>query len=146
MTLPTHILAGAIVGKLTGNYAAALGAAAAVDLDHTVSYWRHGILFEPKQLWRTLTAEADPWHDQRNFLHSLWTFSLALVFSTLVFPTIAVAFIGGYFSHLLLDALDTSEFYPFYPSRKFPLTGPVRYFSRGELLLDAGLLLIFLLI
>jgi membrane-bound metal-dependent hydrolase YbcI (DUF457 family) len=38
MTLPTHALLGAIIGKVTGNYAIGITSSTLVDIDHLQSY------------------------------------------------------------------------------------------------------------
>ena len=38
MTLPTHLVFGLIIGKVTGNYPLAVLAAIAVDVDHIVPF------------------------------------------------------------------------------------------------------------
>ena len=54
MTLPTHLVFGLIIGRLTGNYPLALAASVAVDVDHLVSFFRSGIIFKPKELIRAM--------------------------------------------------------------------------------------------
>src|SRR3989344_4450988 len=144
MTLPTHVLAGLIIGKITGDFPTALAGSLVMDLDHTISYFRHGILFKPRQLWKAIHDEADPWGDQRNFLHSIFSWIvISIVLLTINF-NFGLVFSIAYFFHLVFDALDSADYYPFFPFRKFVIKGFVKYFSKQEIIFD--IILIILLI
>jgi membrane-bound metal-dependent hydrolase YbcI (DUF457 family) len=60
------------------------------------------------------------------------------------YPTVGVTFALGYFSHILLDALDSADFWPLWPLTKINIRGPVPYFSIEELVLTIGLLVAYI--
>jgi|SRR3989344_1276787 len=143
MTWPTHILGGLIVGKLTGNYTAAMAGSLVIDLDHVVSYYKHGLLSHPRQILHASKNETDPWGNQRNFLHSIFSW---LIVSGLLFATSApwgLAFSLAYLVHLIFDALDGADFWPLFPIKSVVTRGPIKYNSRQEIILDVCLLAIF---
>lgn len=146
MTLPTHALAGLIIGKITGDFPTALAGSLVMDLDHTISYFRHGILFKPRKLFRAISTEADPWGDQRNFLHSIFSW---VVISSLLLAInfeFGLIFSIAYLFHLVFDALDGADFYPFFPLKKFVIKGFVRYYSKEEIVFDIILIAAFFII
>ena len=53
MTFPTHLMAGLILGKITGNYPLSVGIAVGVDIDHVFSYAKNGILLKPRKFIET---------------------------------------------------------------------------------------------
>lgn len=140
-----HLLAGLIIGKIYGNYLIALLGALLIDLDHLIPYIKHKILFNPKKFWKTIVNPKDPYGNQRNFLHSFfaWIIISAIIF--LINFKIGIIFSLGYLSHLLLDILDGSDFYAFYPLKRVNIKGPIRYFSIQEWILTLILLIIFIL-
>ena len=142
MTLPTHVLAGLILGKITGDFPTALAGSLVMDLDHTISYFRHGILFKPRKLFKAISDEADPWSDQRNFLHSLFSFVVITSIFLLINFKIGLVFSTAYFFHLLFDALDGADFYPFFPFKQFVIKGFVKYYSKQEIIFDICLVLV----
>jgi len=143
MTLPTHALAGLIIGKITGDFPSALAGSLVIDLDHTFSYFRHGILFKPGKLLKVISDEADPWGDQRNFLHSIFVW-IAISTLFLIFNyKLGLVFSIAYFFHLVLDALDGSVFYPFFPFKKILMKGFIKYYSKQEIVFDIFLILVF---
>ena len=146
MTLPTHLMAGLVLGKITGNYSLSLAGAVLVDADHIFSYTKAKILFRPKELWRTLTDKNDPYGDQRYFLHNFFVF--ILITGTSAFINLQTGLIVGlaYLSHLILDALDDADYFPFFPNKKINLRGPIGYFSKSEFVFALFLLLIYALI
>lgn len=144
MTLPTHVLAGLIIGKITGDFPAALAGSLVMDLDHTISYFRHGILFKPRKLFTAVSAEADPWGDQRNFLHSIFSWVVISILLLIINFKFGLIFSIAYFFHLVLDALDSADFYPFFPFRKPAIKGFVKYYSKQEIILDICLILVLI--
>lgn len=134
MTLATHLLASLIIGKITGNFPAAFAGSLVMDLDHAISYFRHGILFKPRQLFKAIHDEADPWGDQRNFLHSIFSWAAISILFLMINFNFGLVFSMAYFFHLVFDALDNADFYPFFPFRKFVIKGFVKYFSKRELI------------
>ncbi len=145
MFIGTHIAAGLIIGKLTNNYPLALASSLLIDLDHLIPYIKHKVLFNPKKLWKVVTDTADPYGDQRNYLHSFFTWLLVSIIISLIDFQIGLVISLGYLSHLLLDLLDNSDFYPFYPL-KYKVLGPVKYFSIYDFIITGALLIIFIII
>ena len=146
MFLLAHIAAGLIIGKATGNYPVSLIGAVAIDVDHTLSYFRNVILFKPKKIIAAIKDENDPWGDQRGFLHNVFLWMAITIAIYLFMPSDWLALSLGYLSHLILDALDNAVFYPFYPSKKIGFLGPIKYFSLQETAFTAFLFIIFLTI
>lgn len=146
MFFPAHVAAGLIVGKLTDNYAASLIGAAAIDVDHIISYLRSGILFKPKKLIAAITDTSDPWGDQRHFLHNVFSWIIISALISIVDFNVGLAFGLAYLSHLILDALDDSDFFPFFPNKKINLRGPIHYFSKPEISFTVFLFLTFLIL
>lgn len=142
MTLPSHLLLGAIVGTATGDPITAIAVSALVDVDHLYSYAKHGVLWRPKQFWKTITDKADPYGDQRGYLHNIVVAAGISALTFLINPAFGITFTAAYFGHLLLDALDTSDYWIFYPNKSVNLRGFVDYYSKQEILFDIGLLII----
>jgi hypothetical protein len=74
MFVPTHIIGGLLIGKITGNYIPALIGATLIDLDHLVVYAKHGLLLNPRKLLKVVLNKEDTLGYQRNFLHSIFAF------------------------------------------------------------------------
>lgn len=146
MTIPTHALAGLIIGKITGNYPAAIAGSLVIDLDHTVSYFRHRILFNPRELVKATLTRNDPWTDQRHFLHSIFSWVVISGSLVVLIPHIGVPFAAAYFFHLVLDAIEKSGLYPFFPYKTIALKGFITYASIQELLFAMLLIGIFSLL
>ncbi len=88
MTLPTHILLGAIIGKATGNYPVAILSSTVIDLDHMYSYAKHGVLKNPKLFWKTVTEEKDAEGDQRGILHNVIVYVFLSLLIIFLFPKV----------------------------------------------------------
>ena len=146
MFLLAHLAAGLIIGKLTQNYLVALIAALFVDIDHLIPYIKHKVIFNLKKFWKTITNPKDPYGGQRNYLHSIFGFILVSLIVFLFDQRIGIVFSLGYLSHLLLDVLDNSDFYPFYPIKEINIKGPVKYFSKAEFALTLILFIIFFIV
>ncbi len=145
MSIGPHIATGLILGKITNNYPLALAVSLLIDIDHLFFYIRHKIIFSPKKIWRTAVSPLDPHGSQRNYLHSLFAwFSVSFIF-LLLDPGLGLIISSAYILHLLLDALDKSDFLPLYPLR-YSFIGPVKYLSKGEFLVTSLLLIIFFVI
>src|SRR5688572_3028271 len=108
MTAPSHLIVGLLLGKLTGNYAVAITSSLVIDIDHLISYYKHGILFKPREFWNAITTETDPWDDQRNILHSVVSWFLISGIFFLFNQEMGIVVLLGYLCHLLLDALDAA--------------------------------------
>jgi membrane-bound metal-dependent hydrolase YbcI (DUF457 family) len=146
MTLPTHFLLGMIIGKFTGNYPVAIASSVLVDLDHVQSYISHGLILKPKKLWNALTDQKDPWGDQRGIFHNILFFGVIAILLIILTGKIGIIIILGYVGHLLLDALDNSDYWPLYPNKKINLRGPIKYGTWQELLFFIVLLVVFFMI
>lgn len=145
MFIGAHVAAGLLIGKATGNYPAALIGAMAIDVDHLWVYARHGILLHPKKFWRAITDAADPYGNQRNYLHSFFTWIIVSLLAIGAHTSFGIAFSLGYASHLILDLLDRSDFYPLYPL-KFKIQGFITYYSKTEFIFTALLFLLFFIL
>ncbi len=143
MFLPTHLAAGLIIGKLTGNYGASLFGSVFMDLDHLLAYYRAGILFKFKKVFAVIAGRANINIPQRNYLHNILFFCLAAALALMLNFSAGLIFGAAFALHLVLDSLDNSNYYPFYPNLKINLHGPVKYFSKQEFIITFVLLLIF---
>jgi len=146
MFVIAHIAAGLVLGKLTGNYYAALAGALFLDLDHMIVYARHKVLLSPRKLWRAVTDPQDPYGNQRNIFHSLIGWLLILMITVLGFGEAGFIFSIAYLSHLVLDFIDGSDFYPLFPFSSLNFKGPIAYFSKAEICLAAALFMIFFVV
>ncbi|MBI4779217.1 metal-dependent hydrolase [Candidatus Falkowbacteria bacterium] len=146
MLLSTHLAAGLIISKLTGNYNASLLGSVIMDLDHFIAYYRTGILFKFKKVLIATTGKADIGLPQRNFFHNIFFCLLVSAIASSINFSFGLAFGAAYILHLVLDSLDNSNYYPFYPNLKINLRGPLKYFSKQELIFTFILLLIFFII
>jgi membrane-bound metal-dependent hydrolase YbcI (DUF457 family) len=145
VTLPTHIIAGLVVGKITGNYPLALSTSVLIDADHLQSYFKSGILTKPKKLWAAVTDHHDPYGDQRGYLHNLAVFGIISAIAMLTFGVAAYPFVVAWLVHIILDALDKSPYWPLYPYKKFHISGFIRYASFQEGLFALALTVIYFL-
>ncbi|MHB8870966.1 MAG: metal-dependent hydrolase [Candidatus Doudnabacteria bacterium] len=143
MTIPTHLALGLIIGKMTNNYGLALAFSVGPDIDHLISYAKHGVLFNPKKFLKATTDTEDPWGDQRSFLHNILVWLGISIVAITINQRIGFIISIAYFGHLVLDALDNSLFFPFYP-KKFCIKGPIVYNSINEYIFLFILLLIYI--
>lgn len=146
MTFPTHFMLGMVIGKVTGNYSAAIASSVLPDLDHIQSYVTHGVILRPKKLWKVLTDQVDPWGDQRGIFHNIIFFAITTMFLIVFMGTVGQVIVVGYGGHLLLDALDNSDYWPLYPNKTINFRGPIKYGSFQELLFFIGLVIMYIFI
>jgi hypothetical protein len=146
MLLSTHLAAGLIVSKLTGNYNYSLLGSVVMDLDHLIAYYRTGILLKFKKVLIATTGRADIGLPQRNFFHNIFFCLIISIIFLLINFSAGLAFSAAYILHLILDSLDNSSYYPFYPNLKIKLQGPIKYFSKQEFVFTFILLLIYFII
>lgn len=146
MLLSTHLAAGLIISKLTGNYNASLLGSVIMDLDHLIAYYRTGILLKFRKILVAITGRADIGIAQRNFFHNIFFYLFISAVVLAINLSAGLTFGAAYLCHLILDALDSENYYPFYPSLKINLRGPIKYFSRQEFIFTFILLLIFFII
>ncbi|MBP7740888.1 metal-dependent hydrolase [Candidatus Woesebacteria bacterium] len=144
MTFPSHLLAGLIIGKITGDLPTAIAGSMIIDLDHTISFFRHGVLFKPRQLYGVMRDEIDHRGDQRHFLHSIFSWLVISILLLLINFDFGLVFSIAYFFHLVFDSLDTVGFYPFFPFTKFVLKGSIKYSSNKEIIFDIYLIIILI--
>lgn len=141
MTLPSHILLGTVIGRMTGDYTTAIAVSAAIDIDHLRSYIKSGVLFDLDRLRKTVLDTEDPYGDQRGYLHNILIAIPITLLVYLISPTIGTVFGIAYGGHLLLDALDKSDYWPLYPYKGINIKGFVEYFSPTEIFFDIFLLI-----
>lgn len=146
MFLPTHLAAGLIIGKLSGDYQASLIGSVVMDLDHFIACFRAGILFKSEKLWNVLTGKANISLPQRNYFHNIFFSFLAAAAALLINFPAGLVFGLAYAIHLILDSLDNSNYYPFYPNLKINFHGPIKYFSRQEFIITLILLVVYFII
>ncbi len=146
MTEPTHLVTGLLIGRITGNYAAALSGSLVVDLDHFVSYYRHSLISKPRKLLKVMMDEKDQWGDQRNFMHGIFSWIVGSGLLMLINFQFGFVFSIAYFSHILLDAIDGADFWPYFPFQKLNLKGPIGYGSRREAVFCSILFLILIFV
>lgn len=144
MFLGAHIAVGLIIGKVTGNYPAAFIGALFIDSDHLIPYIKHGVVRSFEKFWKFITNPADPLGEQRNILHNVGVWVLPSIVLLIFYPRFGIPFSLAYGSHLILDALDGSDYYPFYPLKVINLKGPIEYLSKAELIFTTFLFLIFI--
>lgn len=145
MLLSAHLAAGLLCGKFLGNYPIAIAGAVFIDVDHLIPYYKNNILFHPKKIYKALISRDDPYGDQRNILHNVFTWIILSVIWIFFDSQSGVVFAAAYFTHLLLDALDSSDFQPFLPF-SIDVRGPIKYFSLQESFFTIILFCIFFLI
>lgn len=146
MTFPTHLLAGLVIGKLTGNYPLSIAVAVGVDVDHFFSYAKNGTLSSVRKFIKASLAKDDPYGDQKNILHNVFIFALISFVVYIFNHKIGLIFSLAYLSNLMLDALDNSDYFPFFPNKKINIRGPIEYASWKELLIVLFLIATFLLV
>lgn len=146
MFLPTHLAAGLIIGKLTGDYTIALVGSVAMDLDHLWAYRQAGILFDFKKFFQAAIGGIKTKVPQRSFFHNIFFFLLSSAAALIISLPGGLIFSAAYLGHLFLDSLDNSGYFPFYPNTKINILGPIKYFSKQEFFLAFILLLIFLVL
>jgi len=117
-----------------------------MDLDHLLTYYRAGILFNFRKLLMATTSKDNVGMPQRNFFHNIFFFLLASTIALAINFSAGLVFSLAYLCHLVLDSLDNSNYFPFYPNLKINLRGPIKYFSQQEFIFTLVLLIIFLII
>lgn len=139
----THLALGLIIGKITGNYQAAILGSLLLDLDHLVPVFKDRAKFSFKKFWKKTKDYKD---NSRNYFHSVFAWLFFSIIICLIDYEFALVFSLAYLGHFLLDALDNSPFYPFYPFKKVNIYGFIPYYSREELFLNIALFFIFIII
>lgn len=146
MTIPTHVMAGLVVGKFTGNYSLAVFMSVVPDLDHLFSYAKNDILFKFDKFLKAALNPRDPYGDQRYIFHNIIFCILASFLVSLINYQIGVVFALAYLGHILLDSIDSSDYFPFFPNKSINVRGPIGYFSKKEFFVFLILVILFFLI
>ncbi len=139
----THLALGLIIGKISGDYPAALIGSLAIDIDHLIPAIKNKKSFNLKKFWNKTKDYKD---SSRSYLHSLFSWFLISLIIFFFDSDFAIIFSIAYLGHFVLDALDNSSFYPFYPFKNFDIKGFIPYYSFRELVFSIFLFVIFLLI
>lgn len=143
MTHPTHLIAGALVGQITGDYTTSLIISVIVDVDHIPSMLYHRVFRSKKRLFSSLVRVGVPHEARRGFFHNIVAFFTLSILCSKLFPSIAFPFTLSYLVHLVLDMLDNADTYIFYPFSKLNIKGPIKFFSLREVAFALTLLGIF---
>ena len=146
MTMPTHLLMGLVIGKATGNYALATIPAVVPDIDHLYSYVKSGVIAKPKLFWVTVMDQKDPYGNQRGILHNVLFFVIVSAILIVLFKNAGAIISLGWFSHIFLDAIDRSDYWPLYPNKRIVLHGPIAYGTRQEFLFSLILIVLFFVV
>ena len=110
------------------------------------SYVKHGYLKNWKTFYTNAFGKDDVSGDQRNILHNIVVAAVICLIVFIVAPALVTVFSLAYISHLLLDAVDTSDYFPLYPSKILNIKGFIEFYSFQEVVLFIGVLLIQLFI
>lgn len=144
MYATAHLALGMIIGKITGDYPTAISTSVFLDVDHVFEYAKHGKL---KSFKSFLHSTKDSVDSSRSYFHSIFFLILGSGLMYLIFgDSIALVFLMSVLGHYLLDLLDTSGFYPFFPLRGVHLQGFIKYYSKAELFLTIFLFGVFFLV
>lgn len=139
----THLALGLIIGKISGDYPAALIGSLAIDIDHLIPAIKQKVSLNFKKFWNKTKDYKD---SSRSYLHSIFSWIILSLIIFLIDSRFGLVFSIAYLGHFILDALDNSHFYPFFPIKKFNIKGFIPYYSIKELVFSLALFLIFLLI
>lgn len=153
MTWPTHIIAWLIIWHLTWDYITAVACSFLVDVDHLLPIVKNWLLFHPKKIRSMMidpnvTNDPVTWEkeDQRNYLHSVFSFVILSALVLLISIPVGIVFAIAYCVHLSFDMLDKSDYYPFYPFKCINVKWFIRYFSKQEFLFACGLFIVWLVL
>ena len=133
MFITAHLVAGLLIGELTGHYIPALIGSLFLDLDHLIVFAQQGALLDLRKFWRYSTAKVEL-GGERTILHSFTAWLLLSIIIVIFSPGIGIAFSLGYLFHLILDMLDDEDFHGLWPL-DINMKGPIRYLSSFEMVL-----------
>ena len=142
MNIFAHLALGLIIGKLTGNYPAAILGSIAIDIDHFIVFFKYKVFKNIKKTIAFFVEEKDPYNGQRGYLHNVFALALISLILWLINSSFGLIFFLAYAGHLFFDAIDTADFYPFY-TRKVNIRGFIGYFSKIEWEITATLFVIY---
>ncbi len=140
MYVTTHLALGLIIGELSGNYTAALLGSLLIDVDHLIPIIKEKSGISIKKVWEKSKQAGS---SCRSYLHGLFPWIILSVLISLFSLSFGLIFSLAYLGHLLLDALDKDDFYPFYPIKKLKINGFVPYYSIKEFAFSLALFLVF---
>lgn len=146
MFIPAHLAAGLIVGKLTGEYSASLVGAFIPDMDHLYLFYKSKILFNPKSMFLVLRNKFPLEGDARMIPHNIIFWFLVSFVSVIFDFKTGIAFSISYLFHIILDALNDEDFYPFFPNKKIKVKGLIEYYSKYEFIFTIFLFTLFIFI
>ena len=139
MTLPTHALLGLAIGQITHQPLLGISFAIIPDIDHLYSYVKHRYYKDWNIFYKNAFGKHDFYQDQRNILHNVVVYGILVIFSYIFYPSITLTLSISYLSHILLDALDSSDYYPLYPIKILNIRGPIDFYSKSEFVVLLGL-------
>ncbi len=143
MYATTHLALGLIIGKISGDYSAALIGSLAIDIDHLFPAIKEKRFFNIREYWRRSRSYLG---GDRSYFHNIFSllfFSIVLYFFDARF---AIVFAIAYLGHFLLDALDNSDFKPFLPLKNVNIKGFIPYYSKQELMFSLVLFFVFIVL
>jgi membrane-bound metal-dependent hydrolase YbcI (DUF457 family) len=143
MYITSHLTLGLIIGELSGNYTAALLGSLLIDVDHLIPMIEEKSGITLKKIWEKGKQAGET---GRSYLHGIFPWILLSSIALLFNFNFALIFSLAYLGHLLLDALDKDDFYPFYPIKRVKIKGFIPYYSRKEFAFNLFLVLILVLI
>ncbi len=139
----THLALGLIIGKVTGDYQAAVLGSLIIDIDHLIPNFQQKNKFILKDFWKKTKDSRD---SSRSYFHSFFAWIIFSIIVCLIDYKFGLVFSLAYLGHFLLDALDDSSFYPIFPIKKFDIRGFIPYYSKEELFFSLILFFIFIVI
>lgn len=139
----THLILGLVIGKVSGDYTASLLGSLIIDIDHLIPAIEERSIFNFKKIWKKTKEYSD---SSRSYFHSFFSWGFFSVIVSLIDLKFGLIFSMAYLGHFLLDAIDNSDFYPFYPFKNVNIKGFIPYYSRKELVFSLFLLLIFVIL
>jgi membrane-bound metal-dependent hydrolase YbcI (DUF457 family) len=143
----THLALALIIGKVSGDYSAALLGSLVIDIDHFMPFIEKRKKFKLKEFWQDMQESKNSYGEiSRSYLHSFFSWALLSLIICLINLRFGLIFSLAYLGHFLLDAIDDSDFYPFYPIEKFNIKGFIPYFSKKELFFSLILFFLFIII
>lgn len=144
MYITTHLALGLIIGKVTGNYSASLLGSLIIDVDHLIPIIEKKLPLSIKKIWQENKKSEISAYNSRSYFHSIFSWLFFSVLISLINVRFGLIFSIAYLGHLVLDAIDDSEFYLFYPIKNLNIKGFIPYYSRRELIFSLFLLFFYI--
>ena len=146
MTLPTHAMTGLLIGTAVGHPVEGVIFGCLPDIDHFYSYVKHGYLKNWNTFYKNAFGRDDAAGDQRNILHNIFVFAGLSILIWFLLPQFFLVFTIAYASHLVLDAIDTSDYFPLYPWKGINIRGFINFYSWQEGVLLSGILVAYIFV